>query len=171
MSLQDRKVKVARGNFAFRAKMGDCEIEINGNREEVLKTIEDLPSLMSNVHKAFESAKPKKVTTLTVKTEAPKEEKAPSQKYPRILPTENYDEAVLRVLETDWGKWRPRTLDELKDALKANGIDYPGRTLGAVLMGQVKKGKIRRWNTDAGNVYILAEKEALGLRRDANEQD
>jgi hypothetical protein len=25
----------------------------------------------------------------------------------------------------------------------------------------VKKEKIRRWNTDAGYVYILAEKEAL----------
>ena len=150
--------------------MGEYEIELNGNREEVIKTIEDLPNLMNNVHKAFETAKPRKVTTLTVKTEAPKEEKTPSQKYPRISPTENYDEAVLRILETDWGKWRPRTIDELKEALKANGMDYPGRMLAAVLMGFVKQEKIRRWNTDAGNVYILAEKETLGLRGKANEQ-
>jgi hypothetical protein len=150
--------------------MGEYEIELNGNREEVIKTIEDLPNLMNNVHKAFETAKPRKVTTLTVKTEAPKEEKTPSQKYPRISATENYDEAVLRILETDWGKWRPRTIDELKEALKANGMDYPGRMLATVLMGFVKQEKIRRWNTDAGNVYILAEKETLGLRGKANEQ-
>jgi hypothetical protein len=113
--------------------------------------------------------KPRKVTTLTVRTAATKEEKTPSQKYPRISPTESYDEAVLRLLETDWGKWRPRTIDELKEALKANRMDYPGRKLAAVLMGLVKKEKIRRWNTDAGNVYILAEKETLGLRGEANE--
>jgi hypothetical protein len=171
MSLQGGKVKAARGDFAFRVKMGDCEIEIDGSPEEVLKTIEDLPRLMSNVQKAFESARSRKVTTLTVKAEAPKEEKTPSQKYPKVLPTESYDEAVLRVLETDWGKWRPRTLNELKEALKANGMDYQARTLTAALTGLVKKEKIRRWNTDAGNVYILAEKEALGLKGEANEQD
>jgi hypothetical protein len=167
--LPGKKTKTSHVGFGFRAKVGEYEIEINGNREEVLKTIEDLPSLMGNVHKAFESVKPRKVATLTVKTEAAKDERTPSQKYPRISFTESYDEAVLRILETDWGKWRPRTIDELKEALKANGMDYPGRTLAAVLMGLVKKEKIRRWNTDAGNVYILAEKEALGLRGEANE--
>jgi len=159
-----QKTKTAHGDFTFRAKIGECEIELNGNREEVMKTIEDLPNLMSNVHKAFETAKPKKVTTLTVKTEPVPQEKASSQEYPRISATENCDEAVLRILETDWGKWRPRTIDELKETLRANQMDCPGRMLNTVLTGLVKQGKIRRWNTDAGNVYILAEKEALGLK-------
>lgn len=167
--MQNKTAKAARGNFAFRARMGENEIEINGTREEVMKTIEDLSGLISNINKAFENVKPRKVTTLTVKTEPAKDEKTSPQKYPRISPTENYNEAVLRLLETDWGKWRPRTIDELKDALKANGLEYPGRTLSTVLMELVKKEKIRRWNTDAGNVYILAEKEALGLRRESDE--
>jgi hypothetical protein len=171
IDLQERRGKTAHGNFCFRARMGEFEIEINGQHAEVLRTIEELPSLMINVHKAFESAKPKKVTMLTVKTEAPKQETVASEKYPKILPTESYDEAILRILETDWGKWRPRTFDELKEALRTNGMDYPGRTLAAVLMGLVKKEKVRRWNTDTGNVYILAEKEALGMRSRANEQD
>jgi hypothetical protein len=168
--LRQKTFKTAHRDFAFRAKIGEYEIELSGNREEVIKTIEDLPNLMNNVHKAFETAKPKKVTTLTVKTEAVPQEKAPSQEYPRISATENYDEGVLRILETDWGKWRPRTIDELKEALKANRMDCPGRMLTTVLTGLVKQGKIRRWNTDAGNVYILAEKEALGLRGKMNEQ-
>jgi hypothetical protein len=41
------------------------------------------------------------------------------------------------------------------------------RVLGGVLMELVKKEKIRRWNTNAGYVYILAEKEALRSRGDA----
>jgi hypothetical protein len=140
--------------------MGEYEVEINGTREEVLKTIGELPSLTVNVHKAFESLKPKTVATLTLKKEGAKEE-ALMQKYPKILRTEKCDEAILRILETDWGKWRPRTVTELKDALKENKLKFSGRILAGVLMGLVRKGKVRRWKTDAGYVYILAEKEAL----------
>jgi len=35
--------------FGFRVKMGEYEVEISGTREEVLRTVEDLPSLMVNV--------------------------------------------------------------------------------------------------------------------------
>jgi hypothetical protein len=83
------------------------------------------------------------------------------QKYPKILRTAKCDEAILRILETDWGKWRPRTVTELKDALKENELKFSGRILAGVLMGLVRKGKVRRWKTDAGYVYILAEKESL----------
>jgi hypothetical protein len=158
--LQQKIPKQKSGSFAFRVRIGEYEVEINGTREEVLKTIEDLPNLVVNVHKAFESVKPKTVTTLTVKT-GPQKEQADAHKYPKIVQSENCDDAIIRVLETDWGKWRPRTMDELKDALKANGLDYSGHVLSGVLMGLVKKGKIRRWNTDDGYVYILVEKEAL----------
>lgn len=161
--MQDKAPKTARADFAFRVKMGEYEVEIHGRREDVLKTLADLPRLIDNVNKAFENMKPKKITTLTVKTEPAKDE-TKSQKYPKIAFTENYEEAIIKVLETDWGKWRPRTIDELKDALKANGMDYPGRMLTGILMGLVKKEKIRRWNTDAGYVYILAEKEAFHTR-------
>lgn len=153
-------------DFAFRVKIGEYEVEIKGTREEVKKTIEELPTLITNVNKAFEIVKPKTVATLTIKTGTAKEE-THTQKYPKISPTENCDEAVVRILETDWGKWRPRTLDELREALQANGLNYSGRVLAGVLMGLVKKGKIRRWNTDAGFVYILVEEEALAVRKEA----
>jgi len=158
--LQGKGVREAQKNFVFRVKMGEYEVEINGTREEVLKTIDELPSLTVNVHKAFESLKPKTVATLTLKKEGAKEE-ALMQKYPKILRTEKCDEAILRILETDWGKWRPRTVTELKDALKENKLNFSGRILAGVLMGLVRKRKVRRWKTDAGYVYILAEKEAL----------
>lgn len=158
--MQGKGVREVQKNFVFRVKLGEYEVEINGTREEVLKTIEELPSLTSNVYKAFEGLKPKSVATLTVKQEAGKEE-ALMQKYPKILRTKKCDEAVLRILETDWGKWRPRTVEELKEALKANELSFSGRMFAGVLMGLVRKGKVRRWKTDAGYVYILAEKEAL----------
>lgn len=164
--MQDKTQKGEQGNFAFRVKMGEYEVAINGTRDEVLRTVEDLPKLISNVGKAFEIVKPKTVATLTVKTEAAKQE-TKTQSYPKIVSSENCGEALLRVLGTDWGKWRPRTLDELREALKANGLSFPGRVLLGILMDLVKDGKIRRWNTDSGFVYILAEKEALGVKGEA----
>ena len=157
--MQNKKSKKIHGDFALRIRVGDFEVEINGTREEVSKTIEELPSLMDKVHKAFEAVRPKKVTTLTVKTEPDKGEKKLPQQHPKILPSENCEEAILRLLETDWGKWRPRTIRELKEALKTNKMNYSGRTLTRILLKLARKKKVRRWKTDAGYVYILAEKE------------
>jgi hypothetical protein len=157
----NRVVKgVLKGVFGFRVRMGDYEVEISGDREEVLRTIKELPDLMVDVYKAFEASKPKTTATLTVKTAGGKGE-ASVEKFPKVLRVESCGDAILKVLETDWGKWRPRTVGELKEALKANGLRYPGRTLAGVLLGLVRKGKIRRWKTDAGCVYILAEEEVL----------
>jgi hypothetical protein len=164
--LQDKAQKEKAGNFAFRVRMGEYEVEIEGARDEVLKTIEDLPRLITNVHKAFETAKPKTVATLTVKTEAARQE-SKAQNYPKVTASKNCDEAILRTLGTDWGKWRPRTQEELREVLRANGMSFQGRTLPNVLAELVRSGKVRRWNTDAGFVYILAEKETLGVRGEA----
>jgi hypothetical protein len=164
--LKGKTARKTGNNFALRVKMGECEVEIIGDREEVLGTIEELPQLVVNVGKAFESAKPKTVATLTVKTEASKKE-TNSQNYPKVSLTENCEQDVIKVLQTDWGKWRPRTIDELGDALEANGQNYGARVLAAALNGLVKKEAVRRWNTDAGFVYILVEKETLNLKGEA----
>jgi hypothetical protein len=129
--------------FSFRVKMGQQEIEISGTREEVIKTIEELPSLVASVSKAFESTKN---TTSTSKS-------VPSV-YPSIS-SFSCSEAVLRLLGTDWGR-QARTLTELGEALRANALHYPSTTLSGVLAWLVRKNKIKRWKTDKGYVYVLA---------------
>lgn len=161
VDLKGKAVARMGGGFVFRVRIGEFEVEVGGSRGEVLETVADLPSLLAGVSKAFESVKPKTVATLTVKTEGSKQDDALKQKYPKISHAESCDAAVLHALETDWGKWRPRTADEIREALKSNGMQYEGRVLSGVLMGFVKKGVVRRWKTDAGYVYILAEKESL----------
>jgi hypothetical protein len=150
-------------SFAFRIKIGEYEIEIRGKHEEVTKTIENLPGLAINVQKAFENLKPKTIATLTVKTEPTKSESSESvaQSYPRVASAANCEEAILRILETDWGKWRPRTMEELKETMKANALTYSGRVLNVTLNELADKGMVRRWNTNTGFVYILAEEKPL----------
>ncbi|UCF45373.1 MAG: hypothetical protein JSW44_01700 [Candidatus Bathyarchaeota archaeon] len=161
--IKKKKTKNKPEGFAFRVKIGEYEVEIKGAHEEVTKTLENLPNLINNVHKAFENVKPKTVATLTVKTEPPPKAKRgpkpPAQKYPKIRSVANCESATLRLLETDWGKWRPRTMEELKDAMKANKIKYTKRTLEGTLNKLADKGMVRRWNTNTGFVYILAEEK------------
>jgi hypothetical protein len=152
-------------SFAFRVKIGEYEVEIHGTHEDVTKTLKDLPDLITNVHKSFENVKPKTIATLTVKTEptakAKTTPKTPTQTYPKITSATSCEDAVLRLLETDWGKWRPRTMEELQDAMKSNKMKYTKRTLNKTLNKLADKGKVRRWNTTTGFVYILAEEKPL----------
>ena len=161
MDLTEKTGKDSSNSFAFRVKIGEYELEINGSRNDVLKAINELPTLMGNVYKAFDKLKPKRTTTLTVKTAPGAEEKRPTRKYPKIPQLDDCGKAVLKVLETDWGKWRPRTLQEIKEALKANNLRFPGRKLAGFISGLVRSGKVKRWKTDKGYVYILAEEEIL----------
>ena len=149
-------------DFSFRIKIGDYEVEIRGTHEEVTETIENLPNLVPNIQKALDSLKPKTVATLTVKTESqPKPtSEEPAREFPKVASSANCEEAVLRFLGTDWGKWRPRTVEELKEAMKANGLKYSDRVLTDTLDALAKKGKARRWNTNTGFVYILAEEKS-----------
>ncbi|MEM2103530.1 MAG: hypothetical protein QW717_01395 [Candidatus Bathyarchaeia archaeon] len=148
--------------FSFRVRIGEYEVEVRGTRVEVLETLKDLPEIMPNLCKAFETLKPKTDVLVSVRTsEASVKRESPLDKYPRIPKVESCSEAVLKILESDWGKWRPRTVTELKEALAANDLHFPGRVLARELLGLVRKGVVRCWKTDEGYVYILAEKEVL----------
>jgi len=154
-----KTVKVANSAFSIRIRLGEYEVEICGDREDVLKTVDELPSLVASVSKAFEPLKAKVPTaSLTIKSSREKPQ-IPMEKYPKIPQKLSCSKAILQLLESEWGKWRPRTQSELEGALKANMIQYPTSTLSSVLRWLAKRGKVRRWKTDAGYVYILAEEE------------
>jgi predicted flavoprotein YhiN len=156
------------GDFSFRMKIGEDEVEVSGTREDVNKTLENLPNLVPHIHKAFEDLKPKTVATLTVKTEAQQKTATDetAQIFPKIATTSNVVEAVIKVLETDWGKWRPRTEQELREAIKSSGLKFSDHALSQTLEGLAKKGLVRRWNTNTGFVYILAEAKELSFKEE-----
>jgi hypothetical protein len=148
--------------FSFRVKMNQNEIEISGTKKEVLETLKALPKLVGQVSKALNPTEAKTAasenTPVVVKL-APTATVSPKM-FPSIKEAKNCSGAVVKLLETEWGTWKPRTMPEIIEALKANALHYPRSTLSGVLAWLVKKGKVRRWKTDAGYVYILAEKEA-----------
>jgi uncharacterized membrane protein len=40
--------------------------------------------------------------------------------------------------------------------MRANAVHYPPTTLSGVLSWLVRKGKIKRWKTEKGYVYVLS---------------
>ncbi|MEA2089165.1 MAG: hypothetical protein U9O89_00170 [Thermoproteota archaeon] len=154
--------------FSFRVRLGEHEVEISGVQEEVLETVKELPNLLAYVSEAFGSGGPPVSVEVTststedgsVETKTVEEKSMKSmEKFPSIKPTDKCSEAILRLLQTEWGKWRPRTFSELQEALKVNAINYPSSTLSGVLVWLAKTKRVRRWKTDKGYVYILLEED------------
>lgn len=148
--------------FSFRVRIKDYEVELSGNYREVMESVECLPHIVPKVNRAFESAKPKKIMSSTSKTAEGKSVKPIEnsvQNYPKIPVTKKADEAVLKVLESEWGKWRPRTVEEICQAMQTSDLTFQKHTLTSALEGLSKKGLIKRWDTNTGFVYILAEQK------------
>ena len=158
-SLQGRlKLMSATVPFSLRVRLGHCEVEISGSREEVLKTIDDLQNLVAVVSEAFAQAG----VAVSVSNGQPPQSSptarsvSASVAYPSIQGSGNCSDAVLRLLETDWGRSTLRTLPELVEAMRVNAIHYPVTTLSGVLNWLVRKSRVKRWKTDKGYVYVLA---------------
>lgn len=84
----------------------------------------------------------------------PETSKAFNPIFPSIS-SSSCSEAILKLLASDWGR-QPRTLTELREALKANAVYNPSTTLSGVLTWLLRKNKIKRWKTDKGYAYVLA---------------
>ena len=130
------------------------EVELGGEREEVLSTLDDLDEIINKVTLAFNGEpKPRRVTVKKLVDEAP------SLEYPKINRTNQCGEAVVALLSTEWGK-SPRPIGELREAMEANAVFFPKTTLSGVLVWLVKKGKLRRWkDKKRGYLYVINEPE------------
>ena len=143
--------------FSLRVRLGRCEVEISGNRDEVLKTVSDLPNLVTTISEAFAQAGVEVSKETMVDQTSSLPSSAPvSVVYPSIQSSGNCSDAVLKLLSSDWGRATPRTLPELIEAMKANAVHFPATTLSGVLNWLVRKGRVKRWKTDKGYVYVLS---------------
>ena len=141
--------------FHLKVRIGDMEIELGGDKDEVLSTLDELPLIVEKVTHAFEVER----LVLPVAPEQREVEAASLLDYPKISRTSKCGDAVVALLTTDWGN-SPRTISELREAMEANAIFFPKTTLSGVLVWLVKKGRIRRWkDKKKGYLYVINEPE------------
>ena len=151
--------------FSLRVRLGRCEVEISGSKDDVLRTVEDLPNLVAVISEAFSQAgvevSQNEVGVQSVSPVSSSQSSSHAHVYPSIRSTGGCADAVLRLLATHWGRASPKTLPEIVEAMRANAVHYPVTTLSGVLNWLVRKGKVKRWKTDKGYVYVLAQATAM----------
>jgi hypothetical protein len=143
--------------FHLKVRIGDLEVELGGDKDDVLSTLDELSNIVGKVTHAFEVER-----LVSVGTPAQKEVEAASMlDYPKINRTSKCGDAVVALLTTDWGN-NPRTISELREAMEANAIFFPKTTLSGVLVWLVKKGRVRRWkDKKKGYLYVINEPEIV----------
>jgi hypothetical protein len=135
--------------FKIKIRIGEAEVEIGGEREEVLETLQELDKIVKLVSEAFNIVIEKKTSS--------KSRPDPTQ-FPKIPRTNQCSEAVISLLHTDWGN-SPRTIGELRKAMEANAVFFPKTTLSGVLVWLTKKGDLRRWkDPKRGYLYVVNTK-------------
>jgi hypothetical protein len=137
--------------FTVRVRIGNNEIEISGNQEEVMKTLDNVSDLVSKVTVAFGNVPISLPSVNETILQAPEEE------YPSVSidPATSCPDAIVGLLSTEWGRKKPRTLGDLLAAMKVNAIHYPEGTIKGRLTDLTKKGVLRRINSGRGYEYIL----------------
>ena len=141
--------------FRLKVRIGDMEVELGGDKEEVLSTLDELSNIVGKVTNAFHVER----LVLPETLERTEVEAASLLDIPKISRTSKCGDAVVALLTTDWGN-SPRTISELREAMEANAIFFPKTTLSGVLVWLVKKGRIRRWkDKKKGYLYVINEPE------------
>ena len=142
---------MGRTPFSLKVKIGEMEVELGGEKQEVLSTLDDLKEIVDKVAIAFNSNPEPEVRLV---------EKVDTLNYPKIPLTNQCGEAVISLLFTDWGKI-PRAIGEIREAMYANAVFFPNTTLSGVLIWLVKKGQLRRWkDKKRGYLYVITTPEA-----------
>ncbi len=138
--------------FTIRLKIGNNEVEVSGDHDEVVSTLQNISELVTKVMAAFGSVPTQQIAPESELGEIPSPEEFPSI---AIDPATPCPEAIVQLLSTDWGKKKPRTLGELLAAMKVNAIHYPEGTVKGRLTDLTKRGVLRRINGRNGYEYIL----------------
>jgi len=141
---------MSRPPFHLKVRIGEMEVELGGDKAEVLSTLDELQTIIEKVSASFQGEstghrpRPKKQA-----------ENGTPEALPQIPRTTQCSEAVTSLLSDPWGKI-PRTIAELREAMEANAVFFPKTTLSGVLVWLVKKGTIRRWkDKKRGYLYTM----------------
>ncbi len=136
---ENRELKV-------RVRLGDCEAEVVGQKEDVLEILANFEKVVSNLTSAI------RYQSLEQKP-AVQTEDVPQVQMERNIQA---PDAIIKLLSTDWGN-RPRNLTDIMGALEVNAIHFPKGTIAGRLTDLTRKGILRRVKTAGGFGYVLVK--------------
>jgi hypothetical protein len=135
--------------FHLRIRVGRLELELGGDKDEVLSVFDKIENIVEKVSEVFEIDDYSDFVVTSSNDE----------KFPIIEKVSQCSSAIEAILNTEWGE-TPRSISELMEAMKANEIHYPKTTVSGVLYWMVQKNRLRRWKEKRGYLYVLSTKAA-----------
>lgn len=139
--------------FTIRLKISNYEVELTGSRTEVMQTLDELPKIVGKVVEAFNLPH-------DLKTQSPQESPKITEQELPVLSAQagiSCPDAIVAVLSTDWGREKPRYLNEIHEAMKVNALHFPMGTVKGRLTDLTKRGILRRIRSEKGYGYVLAK--------------
>jgi hypothetical protein len=141
-------------HFSIRVRIGNCEIELSGKKDEVMATLDELSRIVETVSKSFKIAE-EKPRISSLKGDAERSDIVePTEVSPTIPRPSGPSDAIMNLLSTEWGR-TPRIWQEINEALVTNAIYYSKGSITGTLTNLTKKNKLRRIRTEKGYSYIL----------------
>lgn len=144
---EERELKV-------RVRVGDCEAEVAGRKEdvlEILSSVENVISILSSATR-FRDSEPKP--------------EAQPEGLPQVQMERNIQapDAIVKLLSTEWGN-KPRNLTDIMGALEVNAIHFPKGTVAGRLTDLTRRGVLRRVKTAGGFGYVLVKNPQEGSQQ------
>jgi len=141
--------------FSIRVRIGNCEIELGGKKDEVMATLNELPRVVETVSKSFRIVEKEQIGTSPAIGEVDKSTAIESAEMtPTIPKPAGPSDAIIKLLSTEWGK-KPRIWQEINDALVTNAIYYSKGSITGTLTNLTKRNRLRRIRTEKGYGYVL----------------
>jgi hypothetical protein len=79
----------------------------------------------------------------------------PTEEFPTIERPSGLNDAITKTLSTSWGKTRPRTWNDIDEALKHNALHFSKGSLTGSLTYLVKAARLRRVSINGVYAYTL----------------
>ena len=144
------------GRFSIRVRIGNCEIELSGEKDDVMATLDELPGVVETVSRSFGAVKKEQIAVSpVVERGVERGVTVESIEMAPTIPTPSGpSDAIINLLSTEWGK-KPRTWQEINDVLVTNAVYYSKGSITGTLTNLTKKNKLRRIRTEKGYGYIV----------------
>ena len=133
-------------NWKGRWKNGEVTLEVDSPSELIsaIKTLENESDIktMQDTQQNFTNNNIGQVTTLGK---------------PQLTPGSGCSESVREMLQSNWGRQEPRSMNEIIEVLEENALYFPKGTISGVLTGLVKRGHLRRLKKGSVWAYVYVK--------------
>jgi len=154
---------MSNAHIILRIKAANFEIQLEGPREILLDMTEkDLPKIMEAVTKLAAAPHPAQAPSVAAAGAEATSTQATATVTDQVptVSAGSCGDAILALMNTPWGRAKPRFLSEIQEALEANAMHYSGKVIGFTLTRLTRRQKLRRWKTEQGYVYTSLAPEA-----------